>query len=81
MVLLDLNTPPINGIEFLRELGADPELRATPVVVLTTSADERDVTEALALNVTGYFVKPIAFVDFVSLVASIHEYQSHVELR
>ena len=53
----------------------------TPVVVLTTSADERDVTEALALNVTGYFVKPIAFVDFVSLVASIHEYQSHVELR
>ena len=67
--------------DFVRELGADPELRATPVVVLTTSADERDVTEALALNVTGYFVKPIAFVDFVSLVASIHEYQSHVELR
>jgi CheY-like chemotaxis protein len=81
VVLLDLNMPRMNGIEFLRELRADPELRATPVVVLTTSAGERDVTDALALNVAGYFVKPTSFVDFVSLVASIHEYWSHVELR
>lgn len=81
VVLLDLNMPRMNGIEFLRELRADPALRATPVVVLTTSAGERDVSEAFALNVAGYFVKPTAFVDFVSLVASIHEYWSHVELR
>ena len=54
IVLLDLNMPQMNGIEFLRELRRDPELKLTPVVVLTTSNDERDEIEAYNLNVAGY---------------------------
>ena len=51
LVLLDLNMPRMNGIEFLRELRADPQLQLTPVVVLTTSDDERDKINAYNLNV------------------------------
>ena len=53
MVLLDLNMPKMNGIEFLRELRKDPALAFTPVVVLTTSNDDRDKCEAYDLNVAG----------------------------
>src|SRR5437879_6124904 len=60
LILLDLNMPRMGGIEFLRELRADPALRATPVIVLTTSDEERDKVDAYNLNVAGYIVKPIA---------------------
>src|SRR5258707_10963935 len=53
LVLLDLNMPGMNGIEFLRELRADPELRPTPVLVLTTSNDERDKGNAFGFKVAG----------------------------
>ena len=61
IVLLDLNMPRMNGIEFLRELRRDRELSATPVVVLTTSNDDRDKIEAYQLNIAGYLVKPVTF--------------------
>src|SRR5438105_2607345 len=67
LVLLDLNMPRMNGIEFLRELRADPELQATPVVILTTSDDERDRVEAYDFHVGGYLVKPVSFLAFVEL--------------
>ena len=79
VVLLDLNMPRMNGIEFLRELRADPALSTTPVVVLTTSAERRDLDDAFGLHVAGYFVKPIAFGDLVTLAASLHDYWSRVE--
>ena len=80
LILLDLNMPRMNGIEFLRELRADPELRATPVVVLTTSDDERDKVDAYNLNVAGYLLKPVTFINFVELMAALNKYWTLVEL-
>jgi CheY-like chemotaxis protein len=80
IILLDLNMPRMNGIEFLRELRADPELRPIPVVVLTTSNHERDRIEAYNLNVAGYLLKPVTFVNFVELMATLNKYWSLVEL-
>ena len=80
IVLLDLNMPRMNGIEFLRELRADPKLHLTPVIVLTTSNDDRDRIEAYNLNVAGYLLKPVTFVNFVELMAALNKYWSLVEL-
>ena len=80
IVLLDLNMPRMNGIEFLRELRRDPELRSTPVVVLTTSNDERDRIEAYDLNVAGYLLKPVTFSNFCELMATLNKYWALVEL-
>jgi CheY-like chemotaxis protein len=80
LVLLDLNMPRMNGIEFLRELRADPELRPTPVVVLTTSDDERDRVDAYNLNVAGYILKPVTLVNFVEAMATLNKYWALVEM-
>ncbi len=80
MVLLDLNMPKMNGLEFLRELRKDPELLATPVVVLTTSNDDRDRVEAYNLNVAGYLLKPVTFTSFVELMVALNRYWTLVEL-
>jgi CheY-like chemotaxis protein len=80
IVLLDLNMPRMNGIEFLRELRATADLRSTPVVVLTTSNDERDKVEAYNLNVAGYLLKPVTFVNFVEVMATLNKYWTLVEL-
>jgi CheY-like chemotaxis protein len=80
LVLLDLNMPKMNGIEFLRELRADPDLAKTSVVVLTTSKDERDKVDAYNLNVAGYLLKPVEFIDFVGLMATLNKYWTLVEL-
>jgi CheY-like chemotaxis protein len=80
LVLLDLNMPRMNGIEFLRELRKDPALRATPVVVLTTSDDDRDKVQAYDLNVAGYLLKPVTFVNFVDVMAALNKYWALVEL-
>lgn len=80
IVLLDLNLPRMNGIEFLRELRRDPELAATPVVVLTTSDDERDKVDAYHLNVAGYLLKPVTFTNFCDAMAALNKYWTLVEL-
>jgi CheY-like chemotaxis protein len=80
LVLLDLNMPRMNGIEFLREVRRDPELMSTPVVVLTTSNDDRDKIEAYNLNVAGYLLKPVTFINFVEVMAALNKYWSLVEL-
>jgi len=80
IVLLDLNMPRMTGIEFLRELRKDPMFMHTPVVVLTTSNDDRDKIEAYNLNVAGYLIKPVTFIDFVELMASLNKYWTLVEL-
>ena len=79
IVLLDLNMPRMNGIEFLRELRADPDLQQTPVIVLTTSNDERDKIDAYNLNVAGYLLKPVTFVNFVEVMAALNKYWTLVE--
>jgi len=80
LVLLDLDMPRMNGIEFLRELRKDPVLRSTPVVVLTTSDDDRDKVQAYDLNVAGYLLKPVTFVNFVDVMAALNKYWALVEL-
>ena len=80
LVLLDLNMPRMNGIEVLRELRSDPSLHATPVVVLTTSDDERDRIEAYNLHVAGYLVKPVTFASFCDLMVTLNKYWMLVEL-
>jgi CheY-like chemotaxis protein len=80
LVLLDLNMPRMNGIEFLRELRGDPSLKATTVVVLTTSNDTRDKVEAYNLNVAGYLTKPVTFGNFVDLMVTLNKYWTVVEL-
>jgi CheY-like chemotaxis protein len=80
LVLLDLNMPQMNGIEFLRKLRGDPELSATPVVVLTTSTHDRDRIEAYELNVAGYLVKPVTFAAFCELMAALDRYWTLAEL-
>jgi CheY-like chemotaxis protein len=72
--------PKMNGIEFLRELRSDPELKLIPVVVLTTSDDERDRVEAYNLNVAGYILKPVTLVNFVEAMATLNKYWTLVEM-
>jgi CheY-like chemotaxis protein len=80
IILLDLNMPRMNGIELLRELRRDPVLHTTPVVVLTTSDDERDRVEAYNLHVAGYLVKPVTFSSFCDLMVTLNRYWMLVEL-
>lgn len=74
LILLDLNMPRMGGLEFLQELRSDPQLKSTPVVVLTTSNQDRDRLEAYNLNVAGYLVKPVVFRDFAELMATFNRY-------
>jgi CheY-like chemotaxis protein len=80
IVLLDLNMPQMNGIEFLREIRKDSQLNLLPVVVLTTSNDERDRIEAYNLNVAGYLLKPVTFSNFCDVMAALNKYWALVEL-
>ncbi|MEP7121108.1 MAG: response regulator [Byssovorax sp.] len=80
LVLLDLNMPRMNGIEFLRELREDPALHGIPVVVLTTSDEERDRLEAYHFHVAGYLVKPVRFLSFVELMTTLNRYWTLMEM-
>jgi CheY-like chemotaxis protein len=79
LVLLDLNLPRMDGIEMLRELRQDPELKETLVIVLTTSSEERDRAAAYDLNVAGYLLKPVTFGAFVDLMIALDRFWRLVE--
>lgn len=80
VVLLDINLPKMNGIEFLRLLRADAGLSSTFVVILTTSNDERDRVAAYSLNVAGFLLKPANSANFVELAATMNKYWSLLEM-
>ena len=80
LVLLDINMPKMNGIEFLRELRADPQLKPIPVIILTTSNEDRDKIEAYNLNVAGYILKPVTFSSFVEAVGTLNKYWTLSEI-
>ena len=80
LVLLDLYMPMMDGIEFLRELRADVALRATPVVVLTISDQEKDRVEAYNLLVAGYIRKPITPTSFAEAMGTLRRYWSYAEM-
>ncbi len=80
IILLDLNMPKMNGVEFLKIVKADEELKKIPVVVLTTSKDEQDVIESFKLSVAGYIVKPADYKKFVEAVRTLELYWTLSEL-
>ena len=71
LILLDLKMPRVDGIEVLRKLKADEKKRVIPVVVLTSSKEERDIIEAYKLGVNAYIVKPVDFDQFVKAVTQV----------
>ncbi len=80
IILLDLNMPKMNGLEFLQELRTDPTIRQIPVVVLTTSNEEQDRIKAYNLNVAGYILKPVTFSIFVELMITLNKYWTLCEM-
>lgn len=80
VILLDLNMPKMNGIEFLKIAKADETLKKIPVVVLTTSRDEQDKVESFELSVAGYIVKPVDYQKFVEAIRTIDLYWTLSEL-
>ncbi len=74
LILLDLNMPRMNGIEFVEAVKADADLRVIPVVVLTTSAEERDRVAAFQNSVAGYMVKPVGYPPFFNIMKLIQTY-------
>ncbi len=80
VVLLDLNMPRMDGLEFLEELRGDPSLKETPVVVLTTSDDGQDRRRAYEFNVAGYILKPVTFDQFANTMEALTRYWSLCEM-
>ncbi len=74
LIFLDLNLPKMDGKEVLASIKADPELRDIPVVVLTSSAEERDIIESYRLQANCYVTKPVDLEQFLSVVRSIENF-------
>lgn len=80
IILLDLNMPKMNGIEFLSIIKVDDLLRRIPVVVLTTSQEEQDRIESFKFSVAGYMIKPVDYIKFVEVMRTINIYWTLSEL-
>jgi CheY-like chemotaxis protein len=74
LVLLDLKLPKVDGLEVLRQIKADPRTKTIPVVILTSSKEDRDIVEGYNLGVNGYVQKPVAFDEFRVAVKNIGYY-------
>ncbi|MCC6488843.1 MAG: response regulator [Candidatus Hydrogenedentes bacterium] len=74
LILLDLNLPRMNGLEVLQRVKSDPRTRHVPVVVLTSSQEERDVIESYELGVNSYIIKPVDFDKFMDAVGGLGFY-------
>ena len=74
IILLDINMPRMNGIEFLKERSKDGGMKRIPVVVLTSSKEEQDMVQSFSLGVAGYMVKPVDYKQFVETIRVIDLY-------
>ncbi len=74
LILLDLKLPKISGLEVLRALKSNPRTQAVPVVMLTSSSEERDIVDSYDLGVNSYIVKPIDFEQFTEAVRNVGLY-------
>ena len=68
LILLDLKMPKVDGLEVLRQVKSDPELKAIPIVILTSSREEQDLIRSYDLGVNAYVVKPVDFGEFIGAV-------------
>jgi CheY-like chemotaxis protein len=80
IILLDLNMPVMNGIEFLQVVKHDSALKRIPVVVLTTSEEQQDKVNSFDLGVAGYMAKPVDYRQFVEVMRSIDAYWTISEM-
>ena len=78
LILLDLNMPRKDGREALREIKSDPELRAIPVVVLTTSKAEEDIMRSYDLGASSFITKPVTFEGLVEVMKALGRYWFHI---
>lgn len=80
IILLDLNMPKINGIEFLSILKNDEVLKYIPTIILTTSNNQKDLLECYKIGIAGYVIKPLKYEDYVSKIERVLNYWSVNEL-
>jgi len=80
IIILDLNMPRINGLEFLKILKNDDILRFIPSIVLTTSSNHRDMFESYKIGIAGYVIKPLKYEDYEDRVSKLISYWSVNEL-
>jgi two-component system response regulator len=71
LVLLDLKLPKVDGFDVLRQIKGDPDLKVIPVVMMTSSREERDLMQSYSLGANAYVVKPVKFQDFVEAVKQV----------
>lgn len=81
IILLDLNMPKINGIEFLKILKANDDLKHIPTIILTTSSNEKDLIECYKTGMSGYVLKPLKYEDYVKKIETVLSYWSVNELK
>lgn len=76
IILLDLNMPKVNGIEFLTELKNNQELKYIPVVILTTSSNYKDLKKCYEIGIAGYIIKPLKYEEYVLKMEMLLDYWS-----
>ena len=74
LILLDLKLPKVDGLEVLRQIKSDPTLHTIPVVVMTSSNEERDIVDSYQLGVNSYIRKPVDFDEFVNVINQLGFY-------
>jgi two-component system response regulator len=74
VILLDLKLPKVDGLEVLQRIKSDPRTRVIPVVVLTSSREQRDIVESYQLGVNSYIVKPVDFEQFTESMRQLGLY-------
>lgn len=81
IILLDLNMPKLNGIEFLNILKNDDVLKYIPTIILTTSSNQRDLLECYKIGIAGYVLKPLKYEEYITKIESVLAYWSINELK
>ena len=74
VILLDLNMPKMNGLEFLKELKEDIHLRYIPAIIVTTSNNHQDMLESYKLGIAGYIIKPLRYEDYIAKIQCVVDY-------